>query len=87
MYTPTSKQLFIKKNGSKIKMFLKCYSSSQLNSQNSLSGNYWSTDDMNSFSGLSSLDMEPLPSLFPFSSCGAPYKYLYPTNKFSIFHP
>ncbi|XP_031633150.1 protein glass [Contarinia nasturtii] len=38
--------------------------------------NYWSPDDMNSFSTLPPLDIDPLPSLFSFSQCsGAPYKY------------
>lgn len=44
-------------------------------SQPNLCGGYWAADDMNTFSGLSPLDMDPLPSLFPFSPCGATYKY------------
>ncbi|KAG4076012.1 hypothetical protein HA402_003838 [Bradysia odoriphaga] len=55
-------------------------SSSQLNSQSNLGAAYWSPDDMNSFSGLSPLDMDPLPSLFPFSPCGATYKSERPTH-------
>ncbi|KAJ6637949.1 Protein glass [Pseudolycoriella hygida] len=44
-------------------------SSTQLNSQSNLGAAFWG-EDMNSFSGLSPLDMDPLPSLFPFSPCG-----------------
>ncbi|XP_039440103.1 protein glass-like isoform X1 [Culex pipiens pallens] len=33
-------------------------------------GNYWS-EDMSTFPGLPPLDIDPLPSLFPFSPCGA----------------
>lgn len=33
--------------------------------------NYWTNEEMNSFTGLPPLEMEPLPSLFPFSSCAA----------------
>nr|CAA33450.1 glass protein [Drosophila melanogaster]prf//1512312A glass gene [Drosophila sp. (in: flies)] len=42
------------------------------------SGNhgYWSTDEMAStFPGLPPLDIDPLPSLFPFSPCGASYNF------------
>ncbi|XP_001954121.3 protein glass [Drosophila ananassae] len=37
---------------------------------------YWSTDEMAStFPGLPPLDIDPLPSLFPFSPCGASYNF------------
>ncbi|XP_053698122.1 protein glass [Sabethes cyaneus] len=42
-----------------------------LSSQTNL-GNYWS-EDMSTFPGLPPLDIDPLPSLFPFSPCGASY--------------
>ncbi|XP_029716123.1 protein glass isoform X3 [Aedes albopictus] len=42
-----------------------------LSSQTNL-GNYWS-EDMSTFPGLPPLDIDPLPSLFPFSPCGATY--------------
>ncbi|XP_058057172.1 protein glass-like [Anopheles bellator] len=42
-----------------------------LSSQNALGG-YWN-EDMSTFSGLPPLDIDPLPSLFPFSPCGASY--------------
>lgn len=39
-------------------------------------GSYWSTDEMAStFPGLPPLDIDPLPSLFPFSPCGASYNF------------
>lgn len=39
---------------------------------------------MNSFGALPPLDIEPLPSLFPFSPCaGGPYKYV--LNSFIFF--
>lgn len=45
--------------------------------QNSHS-NFWGTEDMSSLSGLPPLDIDPLPSLFPFSPCGGgSYKYEY----------
>lgn len=45
--------------------------------QNNLQTNYWNSEDMNSFGALPPLDIEPLPSLFPFSPCaGGPYKYV-----------
>lgn len=44
------------------------------NSNNAVS--YWSTDEMaSSFPGLPPLDIDPLPSLFPFSPCGASYNF------------
>ncbi|XP_022211434.1 protein glass [Drosophila obscura] len=40
------------------------------------SNSYWSTDEMAStFPGLPPLDIDPLPSLFPFSPCGASYNF------------
>uniref|UniRef100_A0A182JYN8 Uncharacterized protein n=1 Tax=Anopheles christyi TaxID=43041 RepID=A0A182JYN8_9DIPT len=42
-----------------------------LSSQSNL-GSYWS-EDMSTFPGLPPLDIDPLPSLFPFSPCGASY--------------
>lgn len=41
--------------------------------QGNPSGNCWTSDDMGSFS-LPSLDLDPLPSLFPFSPCSVGYK-------------
>ncbi|KAH8358967.1 hypothetical protein KR093_003620 [Drosophila rubida] len=43
---------------------------------NGSSSSYWSTDEMAStFPGLPPLDIDPLPSLFPFSPCGASYNF------------
>uniref|UniRef100_A0A182F8G4 Uncharacterized protein n=1 Tax=Anopheles albimanus TaxID=7167 RepID=A0A182F8G4_ANOAL len=42
-----------------------------LSSQSAL-GSYWN-EDMSTFPGLPPLDIDPLPSLFPFSPCGASY--------------
>ncbi|TDG49057.1 hypothetical protein AWZ03_004542 [Drosophila navojoa] len=56
-------------------------SSSNNNNSNSVAsltgnGSYWSTDEMAStFPGLPPLDIDPLPSLFPFSPCGASYNF------------
>ncbi|XP_073814987.1 glass [Musca autumnalis] len=45
-------------------------------SGNTCTSNYWSTDEMAStFPGLPALDIDPLPSLFPFSPCGASYNF------------
>uniref|UniRef100_A0A182W318 Uncharacterized protein n=1 Tax=Anopheles minimus TaxID=112268 RepID=A0A182W318_9DIPT len=49
-----------------------------LSSQSNL-GSYWS-EDMSTFPGLPPLDIDPLPSLFPFSPCGASYKPERPTH-------
>ncbi|XP_037944274.1 protein glass-like, partial [Teleopsis dalmanni] len=56
--------------------------SAQNNSQGNLivnsssSNSYWTTDEMAStFPGLPTLDIDPLPSLFPFSPCGASYNF------------
>lgn len=44
--------------------------------QNNSQQNYWNSDEMSSFGALPPLDIEPLPSLFPFSPCGnGSYKY------------
>lgn len=49
--------------------------SPQPNSQTNL-GTYWNSDEMAStFPGLPPLDIDPLPSLFPFSPCGASYNF------------
>ncbi|GAB0100628.1 hypothetical protein DMENIID0001_166920 [Sergentomyia squamirostris] len=40
--------------------------------QQTSSGNYWS-EDMGTFPGLTPIELDPLPSLFPFSPCGASY--------------
>uniref|UniRef100_W8B0H6 Protein glass n=2 Tax=Ceratitis capitata TaxID=7213 RepID=W8B0H6_CERCA len=46
------------------------------NSSSNNTINYWSTDEMaSSFPGLPPLDIDPLPSLFPFSPCGASYNF------------
>lgn len=42
-------------------------------SQPILSSSYWN-EDMSAFSSLPPLDIEPLPSLFPFSPCGTSFK-------------
>lgn len=42
-------------------------------SQPSLSSSYWN-EDMSTFSSLPPLDIDPLPSLFPFSPCGTSFK-------------
>ncbi|XP_013102743.1 protein glass [Stomoxys calcitrans] len=45
-------------------------------SGNTCASNFWSTDEMAStFPGLPALDIDPLPSLFPFSPCGASYNF------------
>uniref|UniRef100_A0AAG5CTN0 Uncharacterized protein n=1 Tax=Anopheles atroparvus TaxID=41427 RepID=A0AAG5CTN0_ANOAO len=49
-----------------------------LSSQSNL-GSYWN-EDMSTFPGLPPLDIDPLPSLFPFSPCGASYKPERPTQ-------
>ncbi|XP_036323348.1 protein glass [Rhagoletis pomonella] len=42
----------------------------------SSTASYWSADEMaSSFPGLPPLDIDPLPSLFPFSPCGASYNF------------
>ncbi|XP_053947386.1 protein glass [Anastrepha ludens] len=46
------------------------------NNSSSSAASYWSTDEMaSSFPGLPPLDIDPLPSLFPFSPCGASYNF------------
>ncbi|XP_067632862.1 protein glass [Eurosta solidaginis] len=46
------------------------------NNNNSCATSYWSTDEMaSSFPSLPPLDIDPLPSLFPFSPCGASYNF------------
>ncbi|XP_037911530.1 protein glass isoform X1 [Hermetia illucens] len=64
-------------------------SSSQNNSQTNLTGNYWSSEDMtSSFPGLPPLEIDPLPSLFPFSPCGASYNFSAPQASLSYtVHP
>lgn len=45
-------------------------------SEGNCAANYWSADEMAStFPGLSPLDIDPLPSLFPFSPCGTSYNF------------
>lgn len=59
--------------------FFNFNSASQGNTHSNLSSNYW-TEEMSTFSGLPAIDLEPLPSLFPFSPCGASYKTERPSH-------
>ncbi|CAO1421121.1 unnamed protein product [Diamesa serratosioi] len=47
-----------------------CLADHSLSLTQPISHSYW-TDEMNSFASLPPLDMEPLPSLFPYSPCGS----------------
>ncbi|XP_063705322.1 protein glass [Culicoides brevitarsis] len=50
-----------------------------LSSQSTLGSSYWN-EDMSTFSNLPPLDIEPLPSLFPFSPCGTSFKSERPSH-------
>ncbi|XP_055381051.1 protein glass isoform X2 [Condylostylus longicornis] len=58
-------------------------------SQGNSTTNYWNTEEMSSFPGLPPLDIDPLPSLFPFSpSCSASYNFSAPQTSLSYtVHP